>query len=60
MPTRNIVLTEEQSRLEALSRAAEAGIADIKAGRCSRFDSAEALDDHLQALAEEALKQDDT
>lgn len=95
MPTRNIVLTEEQSRLverlvgsgryqnasevlreglrlietrereaatrlEALGRAAQAGIADIKAGRYSQFDSVEALDDHLRVLTEEALKKDDT
>lgn len=95
MPTRNIVLTDEQSRLverlvgsgryqnasevlreglrlietherevnarvEALSRAAEAGIADIKAGRYSQFDSTDALNNHLQALTEEALKKEDT
>lgn len=43
----------EQKKLDALREAARTGIADIEAGRFMAFDSVEALDRHLSALADE-------
>ena len=46
---------EDEFRLNAMREAAEAGIADIAAGRFRVFDSAEALRDGLSAVAAEVL-----
>ena len=46
---------EDEFRLNAMREAAEAGIADIAAGRFRVFDSAEALGDGLSAVAAEVL-----
>ncbi len=46
---------EENIRLKAMRTAAEAGIADIAAGRYRAFDAAEALREDLSALTAEAL-----
>jgi antitoxin ParD1/3/4 len=46
---------EDKARLVALRKAAEVGIADLEAGRFRTFDSDEALDEHLNALAEAAI-----
>jgi len=47
--------TEEAARLDALREAARIGIADIEAGRFMTFDTAEMLDRHLSALADEVI-----
>lgn len=47
--------SEETARLDALREAARIGIADIKAGRFVTFNTAEALDSHLAALADEVI-----
>ena len=52
MPCRDV---EDEARLTALRDAAEAGIADIEAGRFRVFDSAVELREYLSALAAEAL-----
>jgi len=46
---------EEQARLAALRDAANAGIADIEAGRYRSFDSATGLRNHLSALVDATL-----
>jgi len=46
---------EEAARLKAMREAANAGIADIAAGRFRTFDSAATLEEHLSALSERAL-----
>ena len=46
---------EDEARLKALREAANAGIADIDAGRFRSFDAPEPLRDHLEALAEDAI-----
>ena len=46
---------EDQVRLKALREAADTGVADMAAGRYRTFDTADALEDHLSALSEEAL-----
>lgn len=45
----------EAARLEALREAARLGVADIEAGRFTLLDDTETLQNHLAALAEEAL-----
>ena len=47
--------TGEEVRLKAMREAAEAGIADIAAGRFRTFDAADALEEHLSAVSERAL-----
>ena len=46
---------EDAIRLKAMREAAEAGIADIAAGRFRTFDAADALEEHLFALSGQAL-----
>ena len=46
---------EEEIRLNAMREAAEVGIADISAGRCRTFDTAESLGDHLSAISAEVF-----
>jgi antitoxin ParD1/3/4 len=46
---------EERARLEALRGAARVGIADVEAGRYHSFETSEALERHLDALADEAI-----
>jgi antitoxin ParD1/3/4 len=46
---------EEQARLEALRGAARLGIADIEAGRYRSFETSEALERHLDSLADESI-----
>ena len=46
---------EDEIRLKAMREAADAGLADIAAGRFRAFDSAAALEEHLSALSERAL-----
>ena len=46
---------EDDVRLKALREAAEAGIADIAAGRSRVFDTAEELREYLSELAAETL-----
>jgi antitoxin ParD1/3/4 len=46
---------EERARLEALRGAARVGIADVEAGRYRTFETSEALERHLDALADEAI-----
>ena len=46
---------EDEFRLKIMREAAEAGIADIAAGRFRAFDAADSLQDHLSSLAAEAL-----
>lgn len=46
---------EAAARLEALREAARIGMADMANGRYVTFDTAEALDSHLAALANEAI-----
>ena len=46
---------EEAARLKAMREAANAGIADIAAGRFRTFESAATLEEHLSALSERAL-----
>lgn len=48
--------TEASARLTALKEAAVIGIADFDAGRFRSFTSPEALDQHLAALANKALR----
>ena len=50
--------TEEEIRLKAMREAADAGVADIAAGRFRAFDSTEALRESLSALAAETLGSD--
>lgn len=45
---------EDEAKLVALRAAAQLGIDDIEAGRFTSFDTAEALGEHLSALAERA------
>ncbi len=47
--------SEDEIRLQALREAAEAGIADIAAGRSMVFDSGAALQEYLSELADETL-----
>ena len=47
--------SEDQVRLKALREAADTGVADMAAGRYRTFDTADALEDHLSALSQEAL-----
>jgi len=47
--------SEDQARLKALREAADTGVADVAAGRYRTFDTADALEDHLSALSQEAL-----
>ena len=44
-----------RSAFKAMREAADAGLADISAGRFSTFDSASMLEKHLSALSESAL-----
>ena len=46
---------EEAAKLAALREAARIGIADMEAGRFVTFDTVQALDSHLAALADEAI-----
>ncbi|MDR2239798.1 MAG: type II toxin-antitoxin system ParD family antitoxin [Zoogloeaceae bacterium] len=46
---------EDAGRLELLRQAANAGMADIAAGRYKTFTTAEALGSHLQSLAAQAI-----
>lgn len=46
---------EDKARLEALREAARVGVADIEAGRLSRFDSPAALQRHVASLADAAI-----
>ena len=47
---------KDEARLSALREAAEAGIADIEAGRFRVFDSAVELRQYLSAISAEALE----
>lgn len=47
--------SEEAAKLKALREAARIGIADMEAGRFASFDSPDALDHHLAAVADEAI-----
>jgi len=47
--------SEDDLRLTALREAARIGIADIEAGACRSFDSAQALGQHLAMLTSEAV-----
>ena len=47
--------TEAEIRLKAMREAADAGVADVAAGRYRAFDAAEALRENLSALTNEAL-----
>jgi antitoxin ParD1/3/4 len=47
---------EQAAKLAALREAVAVGIADMEAGRYIEFDTAEALDGHLAALAGKAIK----
>ena len=47
--------TEAEIRLKAMREAADAGVADVAAGRYRAFDAAEALRERLSALTNEAL-----
>lgn len=47
--------TEETAKLDALREATRIGIADMEAGRYVTFDTPEALDRHLAALADEVI-----
>lgn len=47
--------SEDALRLSALREAARVGIADIEAGAFRRFDSAQALDQHLAALTSDVI-----
>ena len=47
---------EDEFRLAALREAAEAGIADIEAGRSRVFESGAELREHLSVLAAEVLE----
>ena len=49
---------EEGIRLQAMREAAEAGIADIAAGRFRTFVAADALEKLLSALSDRALRED--
>lgn len=46
---------EEAAKLAALREAANIGIADMEAGRYVTFDTVDALDRHLAALADEVI-----
>ena len=46
---------EQAAKLAALSEAVAIGLEDIEAGRYKDFDSAQALDAHLSALADRAI-----
>ena len=46
---------EDKARLHALREAARIGIADIDAGRFRSFESPTALNQHLAAIAKEAI-----
>lgn len=50
---------EDEIRLQAMHEVAEAGIADIAAGRFRTFDAVDALEEHLSALSERALREED-
>jgi antitoxin ParD1/3/4 len=47
--------SEEAAKLKALREASRVGIADMEAGRFVTFDSPDALDRHLAAVADEAI-----
>ena len=47
--------TESEARLKALREAANAGLADLDAGRFRSFDALEPLRRHLAALAGNAI-----
>lgn len=47
--------SEEAAKLEALREAARIGIADMEAGRYVTFDTPEALDSYLAAIADEVI-----
>ncbi len=47
--------SEDQVRLKVLREAADTGIADVVVGRFRTFDTADALEDHLSALSQDAL-----
>jgi antitoxin ParD1/3/4 len=46
---------EEAAKLKALRDAARVGIADMEAGRYVTFDTPEALDSYLAAIADEVI-----
>ena len=46
---------EEEVRLKAMREAADAGIADIAAGRFRTFESVAMLEEHLSALSDRAI-----
>ena len=47
--------SEVEIRLKAMREAAEAGLADIAAGRFHTFDTADALGEHLSALSADEI-----
>lgn len=47
---------DETARLEALRDAVAVGVADLDAGRYRSFRTAEALDQHVSGIADQALK----
>ncbi len=49
---------EDRVRLDALREAAQSGIAEIEAGRCRCFTSAEALEQHLAELMQSMLSEE--
>jgi antitoxin ParD1/3/4 len=55
MTNRDSRKAEKLVRLEALRRAIQAGVNDLEAGRCTTFDSFEALDRHLGKVAARAI-----
>jgi len=50
---------EQEARLKALREAASVGIADVKAGRFTPFDSVDPLQRHLRAVSAEAMARKD-
>nr|WP_298415906.1 type II toxin-antitoxin system ParD family antitoxin [uncultured Halomonas sp.] len=51
---------EETARLEALRQAAARGIADMETGRFRAFETMDSLQEHLTALAKEAIDDSST
>ena len=47
--------SEDEMRLSALCEAARSGVADIEAGAFHRFESADALGQHLAAVTSEVI-----
>jgi antitoxin ParD1/3/4 len=55
MPTRNVVLTEDAVRLEALRPAVNVGVADVEAGRFKTFDSAKSPRSRVKSISGRAI-----